>query len=41
MYCVFHFLEMDEVEGSASEYDLDRINDFLEDMAAAVPLIHA
>ena len=41
LYCVFHFLEVDEVEGAVIPYDIDKINDFVEEMAAIVPIIHS
>ena len=39
MYCVFHFLEIDEVEGIDNVFDIDRINEFIKEMASVVPTI--
>ena len=41
LYCIFHFLEIDEVEGAVVPFDIDKINDFVEEMAAIVPIIHS
>ena len=41
LYCIFHFLEVDEVEGAIVPFDIDKINDFVEEMAAIVPIIHS
>ena len=30
-YCIFHFLEVDEVEGAIVPFDIDKVNDFVED----------
>ena len=32
---------MDEVEGAIIPFDIDKINDFVEEMAAIVPIIHS
>ena len=39
MYCIFHFLEIDDVEGIDSSFDIDRINEFIKEKASLVPLI--
>ena len=39
MYCVFHFLEIDEVEGIDNVFDIDRINEFIKEMVSVVPTI--
>ena len=39
MYCIFHFLDIDEVDGLENIFDIDRINEFIKEMASIVPTI--
>ena len=36
---MFHFLEIDDIEGVDNIYDIDRINEFIKEMASVVPTI--
>ena len=37
---MFHFLEIEAVDGSEALYDTDKLNEFIREAAALVPTLH-